>query len=94
MQSVASHASYIANDPQIGSTDYYNYDDDDTLLGAEVTADCYRWNIMIYTKMINQLSYEEDAVFLIIEADHVPILEYLFDTNPHFEVVKSSSWLN
>ncbi|MCH2196469.1 hypothetical protein [Kordia sp.] len=45
---------------------------------------------MIYTKMINQLSYEEDAVFLIIEADHVPILEYLFDTNPHFEVVKSS----
>jgi len=48
---------------------------------------------MIYTKMINQLSYEEDAVFLIIGADHVPILEYLFDTNPHFEVVKSSSWL-
>lgn len=88
-----SHASYIVNDPQVGSTDYYNYDDDDTLLGAEVTADWYRRNIMIYTKMINQLSYNEDTIFLIIGADHVPILEYLFTANPYFEVVKTSSWL-
>ncbi|WP_298518934.1 DUF5694 domain-containing protein [uncultured Kordia sp.] len=89
-----SHASYIVNDPQVGSADYYNYDDDDTLLGAEVTADWYRRNIMIYSKMINQLSYEEDAIFLIIGADHVPILEYLFTANPYFEVIKASSWLS
>ena len=38
-------------------------------------------------------SFECSDVFLIIGADHVPILEYLFDTNPHFEVVKVSSWL-
>jgi len=87
------HANYIANDPQIGSKDFYNYDDDDTLIGAEVTADWYRRNIMIYAKMINQLSYEEDAIFLIIGGDHVPILEHLFESNPHFEVVKASEWL-
>jgi len=82
-----SHAYYIANSPQIGSKDYYNSDDDDTLIGAELTADWYRRNIMIYTKMINQLDYSEKAIFLIIGGDHVPILRNLFRDNPHFEVV-------
>jgi hypothetical protein len=41
-----SYASYITNYPQVGSTDYYNYDDDYTLIGAELTADWYRRNIM------------------------------------------------
>ncbi len=36
---VTSHASYVANDPLVGSKDYYNYDDDNTLIGAEITAD-------------------------------------------------------
>jgi hypothetical protein len=88
-----SHGSYIANDPHIGSDDYYNYDDDDTLIGAEITVDWYRRNIMIYTKMINQLSFDEEAIFLIIGADHIPILKHLFESNPYFEVVKASDWL-
>ncbi|MEM6721026.1 MAG: DUF5694 domain-containing protein [Bacteroidota bacterium] len=89
-----SHASYVANDPLIGSKDYYNYDDDDTLIGAQITVSWYRRNILIYTKMINQLSFDEDAIFLVIGADHVPILEHLFESNPNFEVVKASEWLN
>ncbi len=88
-----SHASYITNDVQIGSTDYYNYDDDDTLIGAEIVADWYRRNIMIYTKMINQLSYDEKAIFLIIGADHIPTLKHLFESNPYFEVVETNDWL-
>ncbi|WP_298421092.1 DUF5694 domain-containing protein [uncultured Kordia sp.] len=89
-----SHASYVANDVLIGSKDYYNYDDDDTLIGAQITADWYRRNIMIYTKMVNQLSYNEDAIFLIIGADHVPIIKHLFNSNPHFKVIETTKWLN
>jgi hypothetical protein len=89
-----SYASYITNYPQVGSTDYYNYDDDYTLIGAELTADWYRRNIMIYTKMINQVDYEKDkAIFLIMGGDHIPIIETLFDANPYFEVVETSHWL-
>lgn len=88
-----SHASYVVNDVQVGSKDYYNYDDDDTLLGAEIVADWYRRNIMIYTKMINQLSYDEDAIFLVIGADHIPTITHLFNSNPYFEVVPTNTWL-
>ncbi|WP_299114371.1 DUF5694 domain-containing protein [uncultured Winogradskyella sp.] len=90
----ASHASYISNWPLMGSTDYYNYEDDNTLLGAEVITDWYRRNILIYTKMINQVDYEnDDAIFLIMGADHIPIIENLFNANPYFEVVPTSEWL-
>lgn len=89
-----SHAFYIANFPQIGSNDYYNYDDDDTLIGAELTADWYRRNIMIYTKMINQINYEKDkSIFLLMGGDHIPIIKYLFDINPYFEVIETTEWL-
>jgi len=90
----SSHGSYVTNYPQIGSTDYYNYDDDYTLIGAELTADWYKRNIMIYTKMINQVDYEKDkAIFLLMGGDHIPIIRYLFDTNPYFKVVETSNWL-
>lgn len=87
------HASYVANDPLVGSKDFYNYDDDDTLIGAEITADWYRRNIMIYTKMINQLSFDEQSIFLIMGGDHIPILKHLFESNSHFEVVGVEDWL-
>lgn len=81
-----SHAKYITSFPMMGSKDFYNYDDDNTLIGAELVADCYRRNIMIYTKMINQLDYQENAIFLIMGGDHIPILRELFSANPYFEV--------
>lgn len=90
----SSHASYIANYPQIGSTDYYNYEDDSTLIGAELTADWYQRNIMIYSKMINQVNFGDDkAIVLLIGADHVPIIKHLFDSNPHFKVMETAHWL-
>jgi len=88
-----SHAGYITNYPQVGNKDYYNYDNISTLIGSQLVADWYRRNIMIYTKMINQLTYNEDAIFLIIGADHVPTLKHLFNSNPYFEVVETKAWL-
>jgi len=89
----SSHANYLTTHPQIGSTNFYDYDEDNTLIGAELVADWYRRNIMIYTKMINQLDYSEDAIFLIIGSDHVPIIKNLFEDNPFFEVVDPKEWL-
>lgn len=88
-----SHASYVSNYPLVGSKGFYNYEDDDTLIGAELTADWYRRNIMIYTKMISQLTFDEKAIFLIMGGDHIPILKHLFESNPSFEVMKAESWL-
>lgn len=89
----SSHAYYVSNLPQLGSTDYYNYDDDFTLLGAEVVADWYRRNIMIYTKIINQVDESDAVILLIIGGDHVPILNQLFQDNPFFQVVHPKLWL-
>ncbi|MEO1713007.1 MAG: DUF5694 domain-containing protein [Bacteroidota bacterium] len=88
-----SHANYLTTFTQVGSTDYYNYDDDNTLIGAELVADWYRRNILMYSKMINQLDYTEEAIFLVVGGDHVPILTNLFRDNPFFEVVHPKEWL-
>ena len=53
-----------------------------------------RRNIMIYTKMVNQLDYSEEAIFLIMGGDHIPILRNLFRDNPFFEVVPPEAWLD
>ena len=87
------HANYITTYSQIGSTDYYNYDDDDTLIGAELIADWYKRNIMIYSKIINQLDYTENGILLLMGGDHIPIIRNLFRDNPFFEVVEVKNWL-
>lgn len=87
-----SHAHYINLFPRIGQTDVYDYQKN-YLLGTELTADWYRRNIYIYSKMVNQLNYQEKAIFLLIGNDHVPIIRHLFESNPFFEVVPTKKWL-
>lgn len=90
----ASHAHYINVYPQVGYTDVFDTKgDDDYFLGSELTADWYRRNIKIYAKIIAQLDYSEQAIFLIIGNDHVPIIRHLFESNPWFEVVPTGDWL-
>lgn len=88
----ASHAHYVNVYPQTGNVNVFNYNEE-FLLGAQLTADWYRRNIMIYTKMINQLDYSEKAIFLVMGNDHIPIIRHLFESNPYFEVVDTPSWL-
>jgi hypothetical protein len=88
----SSHAHYINVYPQIGNTDPYHADST-SFLGAQLTVDWYRRNILIYAKMINQLDYTERAIFLLIGNDHVPIVRNLFQGNPYFEVVGAEQWL-
>jgi uncharacterized protein DUF5694 len=88
----SSHAHYINVFPQVGQTDVYNYSKD-YMIGTELTADWYRRNIYIYSKMINQLDYNEESIFLIMGNDHIPILKHLFESNPYFEFIETDDWL-
>jgi hypothetical protein len=87
-----SHAHYINCFPQLGNTNVFHYDST-YFLGSELTADWYRRNIKIYSKMIVQLDYSEKAIFLIMGNDHIPIIKHLFECNPYFEVIDTEKWL-
>lgn len=87
-----SHASYISLYPQIGNTNVFKYDST-YFLGSELTADCYRQKIKIYSMMIAQLDYNEKAIFLIMGNDHIPIIKHLFESNPYFDMIDTQKWL-
>lgn len=87
-----SHASYINLYPQLGNTDVFTYTAD-YFLGSELTADWYRRNIKIYSKMIAQLDYTECAIFLLMGNDHIPVIRHLFESNPYFKVIDTGKWL-
>ncbi len=88
----SSHAYYLTVPPQIGYKNVYEYKKN-YLLGTELTADWYRRNIYIYSKMINQLDYNEESIFLIIGNDHIPIIRQMFEGNPYFKVMDTQQWL-
>jgi len=33
------------------------------------------------------MDYNEDAIFLLIGNDHIPIIRHLFESNPYFKVI-------
>lgn len=87
-----SHAHYINVYPQMGNVNVFNYDST-YFLGTNLTVDWYRRNIITYAKMLAQLDYSENAIFLIIGNDHVPIIRQMFRENPYFEVMNTEKWL-
>jgi hypothetical protein len=92
----SSHAHYINVYPQIGNTNAFtpaNKIDSSYFIGANLTTDWYRRNILIYAKMLSQLDYNEKAIFLIIGNDHIAIIRQMFQENPFFEVVDTEKWL-
>ncbi|MCJ0743781.1 DUF5694 domain-containing protein [Pedobacter montanisoli] len=88
----SSQAHYINVYPQIGNTNVFSREAD-YFLGADLTADWYRRNIFIYSKILAQLDYKENAIFLVIGNDHIPIIKQLFKDNPYFNVVETEKWL-
>ena len=67
-----SHAHYINVYTQIGNINAYTpapQIDSTYYLGANLTIDWYRRNILTYSKMLSQLDYTEKAIFLIIGND-------------------------
>jgi hypothetical protein len=92
----SSHAHYINVYTQIGNLNAYTPAvkiDSTYFIGANLTIDWYRRNILIYAKMLSQLDYNEKAIFLIIGNDHIAIIRQMFQENPFFEVMETEKWL-
>jgi hypothetical protein len=91
---VADHAGYISRYPRIG---YVPTDLSDSTgvsrAGAELVADWYRRNVMIFGKAIRWMDFRERRVLIIIGAGHVPILRHLFESHGGFRVVEVESVL-
>lgn len=87
-----AHAQVVNVFPQIGNTDVFRYDST-YFMGANLTIDWYKRNILIYSKILAQVDYTENSIFLVIGNDHIPVLKQLFRDNPYFEVVETLKWL-
>ena len=95
----ADHGWYVTTLPRVGDTDPPKSRDDrkdydnEYFIGAKMLADWYRRNIMIYAKVLKQLSYKEKRILVIFGAGHNSTLKHLFASNPHLEVVEVADWL-
>ena len=96
----ADHASYVTRYPRLGDTapptsdeQILQTDKDEYFIGAELVADWYRRNIMIYSKVLREVDYKEERILLIFGSGHAPTLKHLFQSNPHFKVVDANQWL-
>ncbi|MCA0375272.1 MAG: DUF5694 domain-containing protein [Gemmatimonadetes bacterium] len=89
---VADHAGYISRYPRIG---FVATDLSDTAgvnrAGAELVADWYRRNVMIFGKALRWMDFRERRVVIVIGAGHVPILRHLFESHGGFRVVEVAS---
>ncbi|MCC5928723.1 MAG: hypothetical protein JJU28_05710 [Cyclobacteriaceae bacterium] len=47
-------------------------------IGADVASEWYRRNIRIFSNIVRDLNGEEECVFIMFGASHIPILEHLF----------------
>jgi hypothetical protein len=47
-------------------------------IGADVASDWYKRNIRIFSNIIRELNGDEDCIFIMFGASHIPILEHLF----------------
>ena len=91
---VSNGTAVITGTAISGSGTLDGRNDDDTLIGAEVLTDWYRRNILIYTKVINQIDFDSKGGLMIVMGnDHIPILAELFAGHPEFEVVPAERWL-
>jgi len=95
----ADHGWYISTLPRIGDTKPHASEDDEKnyeeeyFIGAAMLTDWYRRNIMIYSKVLNQLDFKEERILVIFGAGHSSTLKHLFQSNPHFELVDTHAWL-
>lgn len=89
---VADQAGYVSRYPRLGRV---VTDLSDTTgfhrAGAELLADWYRRNVMIFSKAVRWMDFRERRVLIIIGAGHVPILRHLFESHGGFRVVDVAS---
>jgi hypothetical protein len=82
-------AVYVSRYPRIGYVPVTLADTtSDPRAGAELVADWYRRNVMIFSKVLNWMTWDERRIVIVIGAGHVPILRHLFESHGGFRVVE------
>ena len=83
------HGVYISRYPRIGAVRTDLSDSTSaSRAGAELVADWYRRNVMIFSKVLNWMDWSERRIVIVIGAGHVPILRHLFESHGSFRVVE------
>lgn len=83
------HGVYLSRYPRIGAVRTDLSDSTSaSRAGAELVADWYRRNVMIYSKVLNWMDWSERRIVIVIGAGHVPILRHLFESHGSFRVVE------
>jgi hypothetical protein len=91
-------ALYVSVFPRIGDVEprksaEEKKDPNTFFIGSELLADWYRRNIMIYSKVLNQLDFKGKRILVIFGNRHASTLRHLFDSNPVFEIENANKWL-
>lgn len=92
------HGFYVSVFPRIGDTEprksaEEKKDPNSYFIGSELLADWYRRNILIYSKVLNQLDFKENRILIIYGNGHSSTLRHLFESNPVFSVEETNKWL-
>lgn len=82
----------MQEDDEIGQ--YFSIGVDNKYIGAELVAEWYKRNIIIFAKVIEQLDPKDKRLFLLFGSGHIRILRHLFKDHPDFEIVEVSEYLH
>lgn len=91
-------AFYVSVFPRIGDvvprkSAEEKKDENAYFIGSQLLADWYKRNIMIYSKILNQLDFKENRILIIYGNGHASTLRHLLQSNPVFEVEDTNKWL-
>lgn len=59
----------------------------ENFIGADVATAWYQRNIRIYSNVVRELSGDEECIFIMFGASHIPIIEHLFSLKDEFTIV-------
>nr|WKN34029.1 DUF5694 domain-containing protein [Tunicatimonas sp. TK19036] len=62
--------------------------------GAEMVADWFRRNLLIYNNILRLIERDDRAVIIILGYGHMPVLRFLFSDNLDFEVLNTQDLLS
>jgi hypothetical protein len=99
VQSLKKHLSYI-NSPErlaIGHGHYliggFKYGAEGIYLGADGTMWWYNRNLRIFSNLLQLIDYQEERIFLMIGAGHVPIIKHVAESTPEIQYMNIEKYL-
>ncbi|RKG73275.1 hypothetical protein D7W82_39090 [Corallococcus sp. CA049B] len=98
-QSLIDHLRYVNSPERIRqghgaySIAHFKVDGEDGYLGVDLRTAWYNRNLRIFRNLQRLMSAPEERVLLIIGAGHLPILQFVAETSPEYELVDVRDYL-